>query len=54
MRTRSIVSGLVAAMAVMVHSFRVSLEGPCIIASVVFGRRFEAWLLRALAAVLGR
>lgn len=36
------------------HSFRVSRDEPCIIASVVFGRRFEAWPLRALAALLGR
>lgn len=36
------------------HSFRVSKTGPCIFASVVFGRRFEAWPLRALARVLGR
>ncbi len=35
------------------HSFRVSDEG-CIVASVVFGRRFSSWPLRALASVLGR
>lgn len=35
------------------HAFRVSDE-PCIIASVVFGREFEAWPLRMLAKVLGR
>ena len=36
------------------HSFRVSPSAPCIIASVVYGRRFEAWPLRALAGLLGR
>jgi hypothetical protein len=35
------------------HSFRVGPE-PCIFASVVFGRRFRSWPLRALASVLGR
>ena len=35
------------------HAFRVSGE-PCIFASVVFGRRFSAWPLRALSALLGR
>jgi quercetin dioxygenase-like cupin family protein len=36
------------------HSFKVSKTGPCIFASVVFGRRFEAWPLRALSRLLGR
>lgn len=36
------------------HSFKVSRGGPCIFASVVFGRRFDAWPLRALAKLLGR
>jgi ChrR Cupin-like domain len=36
------------------HSFKVSKTGPCIFASVVFGRRFDAWPLRALARLLGR
>lgn len=36
------------------HAFRVSRDEPCIIASVVFGRRFEAWPLRMLSALLGR
>jgi hypothetical protein len=36
------------------HSFRVGADAPCIFASVVFGRRFEAWPLRALATLLGR
>ena len=36
------------------HSFRVSTSEPCIFASVVHGRRFQAWPLRALAKVLGR
>jgi len=36
------------------HSFRVSPAEPCIIASVVFGRRFDAWPLRVLSALLGR
>jgi len=36
------------------HSFRVSPHEPCIIASVVFGRRFAAWPLRVLAALLDR
>jgi hypothetical protein len=35
------------------HSFRVGDE-TCIFASVVFGRRFSSWPLRALATVLGR
>ena len=35
------------------HSFRVGAD-TCIFASVVFGRRFGAWPLRALAALLGR
>jgi anti-sigma factor ChrR (cupin superfamily) len=34
------------------HSFRVGKE-TCIFASVVFGRRFSSWPLRALARVLG-
>lgn len=34
------------------HSFRVG-EETCIFASVVFGRRFSSWPLRALARVLG-
>lgn len=34
------------------HSFEVHAGVPCIIASVVFGRRFDAWPLRALAAIL--
>jgi anti-sigma factor ChrR (cupin superfamily) len=34
------------------HSFRVGPE-TCIFASVVFGRRFSSWPLRALARVLG-
>jgi ChrR-like protein with cupin domain len=36
------------------HSFRVAKSEPCIFASVVFGRRFDAWPLRALAKILGR
>lgn len=36
------------------HSFKVSGGEPCIFASVVFGRRFDAWPLRALAKLLGR
>jgi len=36
------------------HGFRVDAGQPCIFASVVFGRRFSAWPLRALASVLGR
>ena len=36
------------------HSFKVSRGEPCIFASVVFGRRFDAWPLRALAKLLGR
>lgn len=36
------------------HSFRVSTDGPCIFASVVFGRRFHARPLRLLARMLGR
>ena len=35
------------------HSFKVSDE-TCIFASVVFGRRFYAWPLRALARLLGK
>jgi len=35
------------------HSFKVSDE-TCIFASVVFGRRFYAWPLRALAKLLGK
>jgi hypothetical protein len=35
------------------HSFRVGDE-TCIFASVVYGRRFSSWPLRALATVLGR
>jgi quercetin dioxygenase-like cupin family protein len=35
------------------HSFRVGDE-TCIFASVVLGRRFSSWPLRALASVLGR
>lgn len=35
------------------HSFKVSNE-TCIFASVVFGRRFYAWPLRALAKLLGK
>lgn len=36
------------------HSFNVARSEPCIFASVVFGRRFESWSLRALAKILGR
>lgn len=36
------------------HAFRVDRSEPCIFASVVFGRRFQAWPLRALAKLLGR
>ena len=36
------------------HSFEIDRGGPCIIASVVFGRRFDSWPLRALAKLLGR
>jgi quercetin dioxygenase-like cupin family protein len=36
------------------HGFVVDAGEPCIFASVVFGRRFSAWPLRALASVLGR
>jgi quercetin dioxygenase-like cupin family protein len=36
------------------HSFQVSKAGPCIFASVVFGRRFEALPLRVLSRLLGR
>jgi quercetin dioxygenase-like cupin family protein len=36
------------------HSFRVAKSEVCIFASVVFGRRFDAWPLRALAKLLGR
>jgi hypothetical protein len=35
------------------HGFVVDAGQPCIFASVVFGRRFSAWPLRALAFVLG-
>jgi hypothetical protein len=36
------------------HSFKVTAGGPCIFASLVYGRRFRAWPLRALSALLGR
>lgn len=36
------------------HGFRVSTRAPCIIASVVYGREFEAAPLRLLARLLGR
>ena len=36
------------------HGFRVGLREPCIAATVVFGRDFEALPLRLLARVLGR
>jgi anti-sigma factor ChrR (cupin superfamily) len=36
------------------HSFEVAKSEPCIFASVVFGRRFDAWALRALAKILRR
>lgn len=36
------------------HSFNVAKGEPCIFASVVFGRRFDSWALRALAKLLGR
>lgn len=36
------------------HGFVVDPGQSCIFASVVFGRRFNAWPLRALASVLGR
>ncbi len=36
------------------HSFKVASSEPCIFASVVFGRRFDSWGLRALAKMLGR
>ncbi|HET8938850.1 MAG TPA: cupin domain-containing protein [Polyangiales bacterium] len=36
------------------HGFQVSATEPCIIASVVFGRTFEALPLRLLARALGR
>jgi ChrR-like protein with cupin domain len=36
------------------HSFEIDRGGPCIIASVVYGRRFDSWALRALAKLLGR
>lgn len=36
------------------HSFEVSRDHACIFASVVFGRRFSSWPLRALSKVLGR
>jgi quercetin dioxygenase-like cupin family protein len=36
------------------HSFNVAKSEPCIFASVVFGRRFDSWGLRALAKILGR
>lgn len=35
------------------HSFRVCSDG-CVLASVVFGRRFASWPLRTLARLLGR
>lgn len=35
------------------HAFRVDERQPCVFASVVFGRRFDAWPLRALAKLLG-
>jgi hypothetical protein len=36
------------------HSFKVHTGEPCIFASVVFGRRFHAWPLRALSKLLGK
>jgi anti-sigma factor ChrR (cupin superfamily) len=36
------------------HSFEVTRDHGCIFASVVFGRRFSSWPLRALAKILGR
>jgi anti-sigma factor ChrR (cupin superfamily) len=36
------------------HAFRVSKQEPCIFASVVFGREFQALTLRLLARALGR
>jgi quercetin dioxygenase-like cupin family protein len=36
------------------HSFKVHPGEPCIFASVVFGRRFYAWPLRALSTLLGK
>jgi anti-sigma factor ChrR (cupin superfamily) len=36
------------------HSFKVHTGEPCIFASVVFGRRFYAWPLRALSKLLGK
>jgi hypothetical protein len=36
------------------HSFKVHTGQPCIFASVVFGRRFHAWPLRALSKLLGK
>jgi anti-sigma factor ChrR (cupin superfamily) len=36
------------------HSFKVGQSETCIFASVVFGRRFDSWGLRALAKLLGR
>jgi hypothetical protein len=36
------------------HSFKVHPGEPCIFASVVFGRRFYAWPLRALSKLLGK
>jgi hypothetical protein len=36
------------------HAFEVHSGGPCILASVVYGRRFSAWPLRVLASVLDR
>lgn len=34
------------------HAFKVHTGAPCIFASVVYGRRFDAWPLRALASLL--
>lgn len=36
------------------HSFKVHTAEPCIFASVVFGREFYAWPLRALSKLLGK
>jgi hypothetical protein len=36
------------------HSFKVHRGEPCIFASVVFGREFYAWPLRALSKLLGK
>jgi quercetin dioxygenase-like cupin family protein len=36
------------------HSFKVHTGEPCIFASVVFGRRFYAWPLRAMSKLLGK